>query len=81
MIYLDRESCRIKSYSATTRGAKSILKIEIEVGDPMELGFMLRELAEEQGRQKTPKPDKPSASTLEPPMALLALPGPAKGRR
>jgi hypothetical protein len=47
----------IKAFSCTTRSTgKSTLKIEIEFDDPVEMGFAVRDLKEEQARQKAPKP-------------------------
>lgn len=74
MIWLP-ENGSLKSYSATTKGAKSIVKIEIETSDHYDLGCLLRELAEIETAQKASKspPRKPAAGKAPP---QLALPSP-----
>lgn len=70
-------SLRLKSYSATTKGGKSTLRIEIETSDPHELAYALNELASVQAGQKAPKPEpKPKARMLALPAPRLALPSP-----
>ena len=58
------EKLRLKSFSASSRGEKSTIKIELEPADPYELGWALSKLAEVQNGQRTnPKP-KPKAKPL-----------------
>lgn len=76
MIYLT-EACRLKSYSASTKGEKSTIKIEIDVGDHHDLGFLLRELAEIETEQKAKdKPQRKPTATKAP--TQLALPSPLR---
>mgnify|MGYP001240535170 CR=1 FL=1 len=58
------EKLRLKSFSASVRGAKAILKIEIETDDMSRLGFALQELGEVQKGQRVKTPRR------------LALPAP-----
>ena len=51
-LYFNDEHVRVKSYSASTKGAVSTIRIDVEVTDPMRLGFLLQELAEIQTEQK-----------------------------
>lgn len=52
------EKLRLKSFSASSRGEKSVIKIELEAADPYELGWALSKLAEVQKGQRTkPKPE------------------------
>ncbi len=46
MIDIDREHTRLRKYSATTTGKRSVVRIELETDDPHELAFLLRELGE-----------------------------------
>ncbi|WP_457587313.1 hypothetical protein [Ensifer canadensis] len=67
------ESGSLKSYSATTKGgAKSVIKIEVDIADHRDLGFFLRELDEIVAAQKASKtpPRKPAAGKAAPPLAL-----------
>lgn len=69
------DTCRLKSYSATTKGAKSIVKIEIDVADHRDLGWLLRELAEIETEQKAreKRQAKPAGGKT---VRQLALPSP-----
>ncbi len=63
------ENLRLKSYSATSRGGKSIIKIEVQVTNVRHLGFALQNLAEvEEGQKRKPQPKKAAGP--------LALPAP-----
>jgi len=64
---------RLKSFSATNRGGKSTIRIELETADPYELGYALSNLSEVQKAQRAPKP--PPASKVKAPRRL-ALPAP-----
>ncbi|QYK42843.1 MAG: hypothetical protein KF887_07005 [Paracoccaceae bacterium] len=59
-----RPGFRLKSFSSSSKGERSILKIELEIDDPMEVAFLLKELANLTRAQKAK------------PKALLALPRP-----
>ncbi len=63
--YYDEGGVRLKSYGAITRGAKSVVKIELEVTDERELSDILRQCRE----MSKPQP-KPKRITKQP----LALP-------
>ena len=63
------ERLRLKSFSASSRGEKSVIKIELEVTDPYELGWTLSALSKVQKGQRTKA--KP-----EPKVKPLALPKP-----
>lgn len=68
------DTCRLKTYSATTKGSKSVVRIEVEVADHSDLGFLLRELddidREQSARKK--RGDPPKAKAAKP----LVLPAP-----
>ncbi|OCP17459.1 MULTISPECIES: hypothetical protein [unclassified Ensifer] len=66
------DTCRLKSYSASTKGARSTIKIEIDVADHRDLGFVLRELAEIEAEQnaKEKAQRKPAAAKAARPLAL-----------
>lgn len=66
------ESGLLKSYSAATKGAKSVVKIEIETSDHYDLGCLLRELAAIETAQKASKAPqrKPAAPKAARPLAL-----------
>jgi hypothetical protein len=49
------DSCRLKSYSASTKGGNSIVKIEIEITDHYEFGWMLQDLEKIDAAQKAAK--------------------------
>ncbi len=65
-IYWERAKARLKSYAAATRGkGGAIVKLEIEVSDPGQLGRLLEDIAAIQQDQaaaaKPPaKPRKPA---------------------
>lgn len=53
--YWPDEGVRLKSFASASRGQKATLKLEIEIADLHELGFLLRQLADieaEQAEQK-----------------------------
>ena len=64
------EELRLKSFSSTSRGARSVIRIEIETSSPWRLGSTLEALAEIQKGQCA-KPEKP-----RPKARPLALPPP-----
>jgi hypothetical protein len=71
-LWLRPEHARIRSYGATVRGTKSIVRIEIEVADPASLGFLLEDLGKAQRELAAPPKPVPSA-----PLAIPDL----RGRR
>lgn len=75
-LYFNDEHVRVKSYSASTKGAVSTIRIDVEVTDPMRLGFLLQELAEIQADQKAAAAAKSKAKPRNPAPAQLALPSP-----
>jgi hypothetical protein len=61
------EDSKVKSFSAVSKGTKSVVRIELEVEDPRRLGYILADLAELQAAQKVAsKPKKPLALTYQP---------------
>ena len=83
MIYLAADDrLRLKSYTATTRGAKSVIRIELETEDTFELAHALRCLGETQAKQKAAAAAKrkaaaaPKRKSLALPAPRLALPAP-----
>lgn len=65
---------KLKAFSATGKGGKSVIKIEIEVVDPSALGSLMRALQEASAppKPKTAAPDTRPAL----PGRRLALPAP-----
>lgn len=47
-IWLNHKWADIRSYSASVKGAKAVVRVEIEVADPTHLGFLLEDLARAQ---------------------------------
>lgn len=68
------EASRLKSFTSSTKGTSSVVRIEITVSDPLELGYLLRELQVIQAKQKeADRPSKPKAADKR---HQLALPAP-----
>lgn len=67
-IGIDREHVRVRGYSMSGKGQRSIVKIEIEVTDPDALAWLLRDLARAQAKPEPTKPrrEKPLAITHQP---------------
>ncbi|WP_126976504.1 hypothetical protein [Frigidibacter oleivorans] len=59
------ETLRLKSFGSTSKGAKAVIRIEIETSDMWALGHALKELAEVQAGQqlKPARPNSPLALT------------------
>ena len=55
---------RLKSFSVSSRGVKTTIRIEVEVDDPFELGYALQSLAEVQKSQRTKPAPEPKAKPL-----------------
>lgn len=72
------EHVRLKSYGAVIKGPVAILRLEIEVRDTYELGFMLRGLEELQqaGKARPKRPAKAAEQKKIGHQARLALPAP-----
>ncbi|MGY5789079.1 hypothetical protein ACXHXM_02110 len=68
------EPCRLKSYAATTKNGKTVVRVEIETADHSEAGYLLDDLQKIIDRQKAASRAKPDAQK---PAKLLALPAPA----
>ncbi len=82
MLIIGDEHTRLKSYSATTKGTVSIIKIEIECTDHGQFSYLLRSLAEIDAEQKTARAAKAAAakqkSRKAEAQARLALPAPVR---
>lgn len=61
----------VKSFTSSSKGQRSIVRIELEVPDPHELGFLLSELAKAQG----PAKGRRAAPTQRRPLLLEHKPG------
>ena len=46
LVFISADRVKLKAFSANSRGSASIVKIEIEVSDPHELGHLLHSLQE-----------------------------------
>lgn len=62
---------RLKSFGATSKGARSTIRIELETEDAYELGYALQSLDQVQQEQKSVKPQTKAKQ-----VTLSALPGP-----
>jgi len=60
-IYFDSELSSLKSFSAASKGTRSVVRIEIETSDPHELGYILHQCASAQATAR-PKPPAPRAA-------------------
>ena len=78
-IWINQRHARLKSYSATTTGAKSVVTIKIEVSEHSALGYLLKELGDIEREQtaaaRKAKEDAAAAKRKKPP----ALPAPLLG--
>lgn len=54
-LYLGRDGARVKSFGSNSRGTHSTVRIELEVSNPSELGYILQQLGELQAEQKPKK--------------------------
>tara|TARA_R110002020_G_scaffold15555_36_gene55456 strand:- start:1330 stop:1587 length:258 start_codon:yes stop_codon:yes gene_type:complete len=82
-LWLSDECTVLKSYGATVRGPKAIVRIELEVNDPGALGFLLEDLGRVKG-QLGPAPGsskKGRKSAQVEHRELLAIPDFREGRR
>lgn len=83
-IRLSGEHLAIRKYGVAGSGAKTIVKIEVEVRDPHELGWLLKSLADAQlakaeldaAKQAASRPGKRKDRTVA---EKLALPAPLLG--
>lgn len=82
MITAKDEHTRLKSYSATTKGAVSIVKIEVECTDLWEFSHLLHSLRELDTETKAMRAAKAAAakqkSRKAEAQARLALPAPVR---
>ncbi|TPL49114.1 hypothetical protein FJ937_16645 [Mesorhizobium sp. B2-4-4] len=69
---IDPEHSTITNYSMASKGARSIVKLEIAVTDADELAWLIREISKAQAEGKTSKP-APSTRTRHK-HTTLALP-------
>ncbi|TCP88936.1 hypothetical protein C8J31_102105 [Rhizobium sp. PP-CC-2G-626] len=68
------DASRLRSFSSSTKGAASVVRIEVTVSDPLELGYLLRELQGIQAKQKlADQAAKPKSAEKR---KQLALPAP-----
>lgn len=78
LIYLNAGRTLIRSFGGSMKGTKSTVKIELELADPDDLAWLLRELATAQSELKeamTPKPKaKAKPRQIEQQKPMLALP-------
>ena len=56
---------RVKSFSSASRGGRSTVKIELDVPDPHELGWMLEELSKAQRAAAPARPARKAQLLLE----------------
>ncbi|MBB3947244.1 hypothetical protein GGQ73_003210 [Rhizobium skierniewicense] len=75
-IYFD--DARLKSFSASSKGGKSSIKIEIETSDHFELAHMLRQLDAIDAEQKEARKPRKSPVATKTSSPQLALPAPLK---
>lgn len=68
------ERLRLKSFTSTSRGAKTTLKIELVSDDPYAVAYALENLAAVAEAQKPVKPTRRQPEKPKP----LALPAPAR---
>lgn len=74
-LYLN-DHMRLKSYSASTKGAKSLVRIDIEVNDPGRLGFLLEDLGRIEREQAAKAKAEKEAVRKASKNSRLALPAP-----
>lgn len=72
-ISIDPEHSTITNYSMASKGARSIVKLEIAVTDADELAWLIREISRAQAEGKKAKPAA-STRTTQKQSATLALP-------
>ena len=77
LVYLpENGEVLLKSYSSTTRGARGILKIELEFTDLRELGWQLSELGVAQAKQKSDMAARKKGAARGTASPTLQLPSP-----
>ena len=77
-LYL-RSETRLKSYSATTAGTKSRVRIDLETDSPSQLSFLLEDLAAIVAEQKAQAQRAKEAAAAAKRKKPLALPAPLLG--
>ena len=78
-IWLNPRHDRLKSYSATAKGGRSVVKIEIDCNEPGSLGYLLSQLGEiERDQQAAERALKEAAraksASKRKPLAISAPP-------
>lgn len=77
-LMIDSDEAKLKTYKSSTVGTKSILRLEFEVSDHLNLGHILRQCANFQIEQKAAseasKPRKRKDKLRSFPSPLLQLP-------
>ncbi len=73
-LYLN-DHMRLKTYSASVKGAKSLVRIDIEVSEPGALGWLLKDLADIE-REQSAKAKAAKDAARKAPKSQLALPAP-----
>jgi hypothetical protein len=79
-IWLNQAHSRIRSYSASVKGAKATVKIEVEVSDPGSLGFLLEDLGRAQAELRRGRPTPEPADDQDAQPALGQARQPALGQ-
>ncbi|MES0068764.1 hypothetical protein NKJ73_23600 [Mesorhizobium sp. M0074] len=78
-IWIDGRHMSIRSYGATAKGPRAIVKVVIEVNDPASLGYLLKEIGEvkqtvdrevDEGRKAEREAKKRSVAGRQKPLAL-----------
>ena len=78
MPFLHFYGTRVKTYSASTKGGKSVVKIELETSDHYELADILRQLDAIDAEQKEARKPRKSPVAAKNASPQLALPAPLK---
>jgi hypothetical protein len=76
-IWLERPHVRLKGYSATTKGTKSAVRIDLECLNPDALGYLLRNLAEIERSQQVERREEAAQAKAASKRKTLAIAAPA----
>tara|TARA_R110002020_G_scaffold185003_1_gene382447 strand:+ start:202 stop:462 length:261 start_codon:yes stop_codon:yes gene_type:complete len=82
-LWLNQDYTSIKSYGATVKGEKAIVRVEIEVSEPAALGYLLEDLGRVQRElqpQKAPASKRAGKKAGIEHTELLAIPDFRAGR-
>ncbi len=74
-LYLN-DHMRLKTYSASVKGARSLVRIDIEVSEPGALGWLLKDLADIEREQAAKAKAEKEAARKASKTSQLALPAP-----